>query len=169
MIRETLTIDAMLVEERVRGSLSERSVSDKDGNDVRSTRNDGDASLLENVLDGSGVEHLKPSVAKELLLVRDRRLSARDDGRRKRGREDEAGRVRSDEIDEVGRTGNVSSDSTVRFAERAGDDVDTVHDRTGNRVGRVASGKVSGVVEVLSNTSASRTVHANSVNLKSHE
>jgi hypothetical protein len=87
---------------RKRKKMNEHTAPAEGSSKRKNNSHDGDALVLQDVLDGSGVEVLEPSVTKELLLVGDRCLSTGNNGGRKGGREDKAGSVGSDEIDHFG-------------------------------------------------------------------
>lgn len=162
-IVDGLNVDLVLGKKHVGSLLGEGGVTDKDRDDVRRVGHDRDVKLVELTLDLTRVELLETTVAHELSLVSDGRLSTGDDGRRKRSGEDEARGVRSNDINKVGRTGNVTTNNTVGFTKSSSDDIDSVHDTAFHRLRGLARGKVSLKVKVLGNTSTVGTVHADGV------
>jgi len=162
-IVDRLDVNLVLGQQHVGSLLGQGGITDEHGENVRRVRHDGDVESLELALDLASIELLQATVALELALVRDGRLSSSDDGGREGRGEDESRSVRPDDVDQVGGSGNVSTDNAVGFAERTGNDVNTVHDRSLDRFGGVTGSVVSLIVEVLGDTGSVRPVHADRV------
>jgi len=96
-----LDVDAVVIQQRVRRRLRERSIADENGNDMRRTRDYRDITTLEARLELASVQLLKPPVTKVLLLIRDASLSTCHRGRGQICREDEPRRIRPNSVDEV--------------------------------------------------------------------
>ncbi len=158
-----LNIAAVLFEQYVTGSFGLRSVTDKDGHNVRRVVLERDASSDELVLGLTSADLLKDA----RVVGRHENLNclvgAGKDRRREGGGEDELRSKASDQVDEAVRAGNVTTDVTISLAERTSDDVDTIHDATLEKTGFVTLSDLGIPIEVFGDTGATRAVHADSV------
>jgi hypothetical protein len=86
-----LDVNLVLLEKEIRGALSDLSITNENGDDVRRVGDDWDVTLCKSRLDSTCVQLLQATVATVGHLVFDSGLSTSHGGRWERGGEDEAG------------------------------------------------------------------------------
>src|SRR5687768_16567134 len=146
-IVDRLHIDGKLVKQGIGEGLAAHRIADRDRNDVRGTKHDGESAPCKLAL-----QELRMLLLKLTFLVAAPEMAhagdgAGNDGRGERSRENKTRRVRTDGIDDHAVGGNISADQSNSLGKGALDDIHIVEEAVS-----------------LGNSATGWTVHADGMN-----